>query len=130
MSGPDSAGGKGERDYDLSERTAIFGEDMITFARKVKLDSVTSPLVSQLVRASTSVGANYDEADEASTKKDFRYRISVCKKEARETKRWVRMIVAALPALKEEARPRWKEANELHLIFSAIYRNSDPDAKE
>jgi four helix bundle protein len=79
------------------------------------------------VRASTSIGANYDEADEAPTKKDFRYRISVCKKEARETKRWLRMLAAAVPAMKDDARELWKEANELNLIFAAIYRTSDPN---
>ena len=120
------AGESGGREFDLDERTAVFGEAVIAFVKKVKLDAVTSPLVTQLVRSSTSVGANYDEADEAPTKKDFRYRISVCKKEARETKRWLRMLAAAVPALKDQARVLWKEANELSLIFAAIYRRSDP----
>ncbi|MBC8869943.1 MAG: four helix bundle protein [Planctomycetes bacterium] len=121
------AGESGEREFDLDERTAVFGEAVIAFVKQVKLDAVTSPLVTQLVRSATSVGANYDEADEAPTKKDFRYRISVCKKEARETKRWLRMLAAAAPLLKDEARVLWKEANELSLIFAAIYRKSNPN---
>ncbi|MDH3716722.1 MAG: four helix bundle protein [Planctomycetota bacterium] len=124
-----SAHDRNESDYDLSERTAVFGEEVIGFARKIKADPVTSPLITQLVRAATSVGANYDEADEAATKKDFRYRISVCKKEARETKRWIRMTVVAVPTLKHEARTLWQEANELHLIFAAIFRNSGDNDK-
>jgi len=62
------------------------------------------------------------EADDAGSKKEFRYRISLCKRESRETKHWLRMTVAAAPELKEEARPLWQEAKELHLIFAAIYR--------
>ena len=83
---------------------------------------VTSPLVTQLVRAATSVGANYCEADEAGSQKEFRYRISVCNREARETKHWLRMIAAAVQTQKDAARHLWKEANELNLIFSAIFR--------
>jgi four helix bundle protein len=127
MNEREQVGDGGKPEYDLDERTAVFGELVIEFVRRIKLDAVTSPLVTQVVRASTSIGANYDEADEAPTKKDFRYRISVCKKEARETKRWLRMLAAAVPTLKDEARHLWKEANELHLIFAAIYRRSDPD---
>ena len=121
MTEADSANGR-PRTYDLSERTARFGEAAIEFARIVKLDPVTSPLVKQLVRAATSVGANYAEADEAGSKKEFRYRISLCKREAKETRHWLRMIAAAVPELKEEARRLWREANELTLIFAAIFR--------
>jgi four helix bundle protein len=79
-------------------------------------------LVDQLVGAGTSVGANYCEADDAVSKKDFRYKISICKKEARETKFFVRMLVKAVPELREAAKPLWQEAKELHLIFAKIYR--------
>ncbi len=108
--------------YDLEERTARFGEAIIAFARKVPLDSVTEPLVTQLVRAGTSVGSNYCEADDAGSKKEFRYRISVCKRESRESKYWLRMIAAAVPSLKGDARIHWCEARELNLIFGAIHR--------
>jgi four helix bundle protein len=72
--------------FDLEERTAAFGESIIAFARSLARDEITIPLISQLVRSGTSVGANYCEADDASSKKDFRYRIGVCKRESRETK--------------------------------------------
>ena len=90
--------------YDLEERTAKFGEDIIKFAKKIPKNTVTIPLISQLVRAGTSVGANYCEADDAFTKRDFSHKISICRKESRETKHWLRMIAMAIPELKEEAR--------------------------
>ena len=74
------------------------------------------------MRAATSVGANYCEADEAESKKDFRHKIAVCKKEARETRYWLRMVGAAAPEKKDEARRLWQEAKELNLIFGAIVR--------
>ena len=106
----------------MEERTAKFGEAVIGLAKKVPINLVTEPLAKQVVRASTSVGANYCEADDAGSKKEFRYRISICKRESRETKHWLRMIAAAVPELKEEARIHWQEAKELNLIFAAIYR--------
>lgn len=113
-----------DQPFDLEERTAVFGEAVIRFAKKVPQNSVTNPLVSQIVRSSTSVGANYCEADDAGTKIDFKYKIGICRKEARETKHWLRMIAAAAPEFKAEARGLWQEAKELHLIFAAIWRKS------
>src|SRR5215475_7374428 len=109
-------------DYDLEERTGRFGEAIIAFARMIPLTDITRPLVSQLVRSGTSVGANYVEADDADSKKDFRFKIGLCRREAKETKHWLRMIVAAVPQRREEARPLWQEAKELNLIFGAIRR--------
>jgi len=110
--------------YDLEERTAKFGEEIIRFAKKIPENSVTRPLIPQLVKAGTSVGANYCEADDAESGKDFRHKIGICKKEARETKHWLRMIVVAVPELEEEARKLWTEAKELNLIFNAISRST------
>ena len=106
--------------YDLEERTAKFGEEIIEFTKKITENSITSPIVSQLIRSGTSVGANYCEADDAESKKDFKHKIGICKKEARETKHWLRMIVVAVPELTEEARKLWQEAKELNLIFNSI----------
>jgi four helix bundle protein len=112
-----------KRKYNLEERTAKFGEEIIEFANKVSKNAITLPLVSQLVKTGTSVGANYCEADDAESRKDFQHKIGICKKEARETKHWLRMIVVAAPELKEEARKHWKEAQELNLIFNAIVKS-------
>ena len=109
--------------YDLEERTSRFGETIIAFAKMIPHNVVTIPLIGQLVRAGTSVGANYCEADDAVSKKDFRHKVSICKKEARETKYWLRMIAAAENSTKQEGRILWQEAKELHLIFSSIWRN-------
>ncbi len=106
--------------YDLEERTAKFGEDIIKFARKIPKDVVSTPIISQMIRSGTSVGANYCEADDAESKMDFKHKIGICKKESRETKHWLRMIVIANPELKEEARELWQEAKELNLIFNSI----------
>ena len=112
-----------EKPYDLEERTATFGEVVIDFARKIPVNAITKRLIDQLVGAATSVGANYCEADDAVSKKDFRHKISICKKESRETKFFLRMVVRAVPELREEAKPIWQEAKELHLIFAKIYRS-------
>lgn len=110
--------------YDLEERTARFGEAIIEFAKKVPQTPITISLITQMVKAGTSVGANYCEADCAESKKDFEHKIGVCKKESKETKHWIRMIVKAVSGLKGEAREYWKEANELTLIFSSIINKS------
>jgi four helix bundle protein len=113
----------GSRVYDLEERTAKFGEAVIDFAKSIPQNAVTNRIISQLVGAATSVGANYVEADDAVSKKEFLKNIGTCRKEAREVKHFLRMAVRALPELKPKARPLWLEAKELHLIFSKIWRN-------
>ena len=109
--------------FDLEERTARFGEAVIAFARRISVTPITEPLIRQVVRSSTSIGANYCEADDAGSMKEFRYRISVCRRESRESKHRLRMIAAAFPEGKDEARCLWREAKELNLIFAAIYRS-------
>jgi len=113
-----------ERKFDLEERTAKFGENIIEFAKKIPKTPITLPLISQLVRAGTSVGSNYCEADCAESKKDFEHKLGICKKESKESKHWLRMISKATPELKDEARKLWREANELNLIFSSIVNKS------
>ncbi len=100
----------------------MFGEAAIAFAKKVPVNPVTRRLIEQLVGAGTSIGANYCEADDAVSKKDFRHKISICKREAREAKFFLRMWAQAVPERKTEARVLWQEAKELHLIFAKIYR--------
>ena len=106
--------------YDLAERTARFGEDMIDFATSLPDTSINRPLVNQGVRSGTSIGANYMEADGAESKKDFIHKLGICKKEAKETMHWLRMISKANPDRKDDCRKLWKEAHELTLIFSSI----------
>ena len=115
--------------FDLEERTVKFGEAVIEFLVGVKRNAVTSPLISQVVRSATSIGANYCEADQAGSRKEFKYRVSICGREARETKYWLRMLAKAVPDAKETARSLWQEADELTRIFATIHRNTK-DEKE
>ena len=110
--------------YDLEERTARFGERIIWFARRIPHSPVNNRLIDQLVGAATSVGANYCEADDGVSRPDFKHRISICRKEARETKFFLRMVASAEVSLKADARELWKEANSLHRIFSRIWRST------
>ena len=109
-----------KKKYDLEERTAQFGEAIIELVKTFPRDPINSPLISQIVRSGTSIGANYVEADGAESKKDFQHKISICKKESKETKHWLRMIVKANPNRRDECQKLSKEAQELSLIFSSI----------
>ena len=71
----------GQRQFNLEERTARFGEAIIQFCKGIPTGPVTSPLVSQLVRSGTSIGANFCEADNAVSKKEFRLKIGTCQKD-------------------------------------------------
>lgn len=108
--------------YDLEERTAKFGEAIIEFCKLIPRGPITNPLITQLVKCGTSVGANYCEADDAESKSDFRHKIGIVKKETREAKHFIRMIVVVIAELKEETKPLWQEAKELNLIFNSIYK--------
>lgn len=112
------------KQYDLEERTAKFAEDIIELCKKAPKDTVTIPIIGQMVRAGTSIGANYCEANGASSKKDFKNKIFICKKESIETKYWLRMLAKACNELAHECRSFWKEAQELTLIFSKIAKSS------
>ncbi len=76
--------------YDLEERTARFGENVIKFCKKIPRGPITDPLITQLTKSGTSIGANYSEADDAESRQDFNHKIGICKKESRESKHWLR----------------------------------------
>ena len=103
--------------YNLEERTAKFGENIVIFARLLQKDEVTKRLIPQLVGAGTAVGANYCEADCAESNKDFIHKMAIANKEAKETKFFLRMISSACPTHAEKGRILWKEAHELNLIM-------------
>ena len=108
--------------YDLEERTAKFGENIIGILRKIKLTPLNSRIVSQLVGSSGSIGANYCEANGSESKKDFVHKMRISLKEIKETKHWIRLLVASQPDLNEELKPMDKEISELYLIFSKIIK--------
>jgi len=109
-----------KKKYDLEERTAQFGEAIIQLVKTFPQDAVNKPLITQIVRAGTSIGANYVEADGAASKKDFQHKISICKKESKETKHWLRMMAKANSSRWDECQKLSSEAQELSLIFSSI----------
>ncbi|MEF3692390.1 MAG: four helix bundle protein [Candidatus Moraniibacteriota bacterium] len=115
---------KCKKEFDLEERTAKFGESIILFLKTIPKNEITRPLITQLVRSATSIGANYMEADGAESRKDFIHKLGICKKECKETKHWLRMISTAENNAQEKCRQLWKEAQELTLIFSAIIKNT------
>ena len=104
--------------YDLEERTAKFGEGIIKFCNSMPRNEITRPIINQLIKCGTSVGANYSEADDAESKADFKHKIGICKKESRECKHFLRMSAVAAPETKERARELWIEAKELNLIIN------------
>jgi four helix bundle protein len=106
--------------YDLEERTAVFGENIITFCKSLGQDAISKPLISQIIRSATSIGANYMEANGASSRADFKNKIFICKKESQETKHWLRMLKIVFSNRNEEITKLWNGAQELTLIFSKI----------
>ena len=108
--------------YDLEERTAKFAEEVLCFLKTILETTINKPIIIQIVRAITSIAANYCEADGAESKRDFRHKIAICKKEAKEAKLWFRMLAKVNPETAEQCRKFWQEAQELTLIFSAILR--------
>lgn len=115
--------------YNLEERTGKFGENIIRLSKSIKIDNISRPIVNQLIRSATSIGANYMEANGASSRKDFRNKIFLCKKEAQETKHWLRMIAATTVEKKEICQTLWQECQELTLIFQKITSTIDNKMK-
>lgn len=111
--------------YDLEERTILFAENIIDLCKKTQKNVITLPLIDQLIRAGTSIGANYCESNGASSKKDFRNKIFICKKEAKETMYWLQLLAKSEEKVSNDCRKLWKEVHELTLIFSKIASNTN-----
>ena len=107
--------------YDLEERTAKFGESVINLCKNISKSVITNPILNQLIKCATSVGANYSEADDSESKADFKHKIGICKKESRESKHFLRMLAVAEPDFRDRIAIIWQEAKELNLIFNSIY---------
>ena len=107
---------------DLEERATQFGEAIVRFVKKIPRGPATDRLIDQLVGAGTSLGANYVEARDGVSRKDFKNRVGTSRKESKETMFFLRMVAAAQESLAPEARQLWREARELNLIFGAIWR--------
>jgi len=106
--------------YDLEERTGKFGEDVIQLCKFTRITFITRQIIDQLIRSATSVGANYMEANGASSRKDFKNKIRICLKEAQETKHWLRMFIKADQSNKTMIIELSDECRQLTLIFQKI----------
>ena len=111
---------KNPKKYDLEERTLKFGKRIIGLAKSLPKSAVNKRLVDQVIRSGTSMGANYREANETETKRDFKFRIRICRKEGKETIYWLKLIIEANPEFKEKIEPLLQESTELVKIFAAI----------
>ena len=111
---------------DLEERTFRFAESVRSFVKRLPRTTSNAEDVRQLVRASGSVAANWIESDEALSKKDFLMRVKICRKEAKESRLFLRLIDAGSSQSAVSARDKLAtEARELTLIFSAIISKSE-----
>jgi len=110
--------------FDLEERTAKFAENVINLCKSLSINPINQRIITQIIGSSGSIGANYCEASEAESKKDFRHKMAIAKKEIKETKHWLRLLTNVHPEKKEETRELWKEAQELLLIFSKSIQTS------
>ena len=106
--------------YDLEDRTLKFSVKIIELCRRITKDVITLPIISQLVRSATSIGANYREANGASSKKDFINKIFICKKESKETEYWLLVLFEADQKISEDCGSLLQESKELSMIFSKI----------
>jgi four helix bundle protein len=112
--------------YDLEDRTFTFAKEVRVFAKQVPKTLANIEDAKQVVKASGSVGANYIEANESLSKKDFAMRIKICRKEAKESRYWLRLIDAGDDSTVKKYRDDLiQEATELTSIFGAILRKSE-----
>lgn len=110
--------------YDLEDRTLEFSKKVIRLSSKLLKNTINFKLVDQLVRSATSIGANYREANDALSKKDFIHRLRISRKEAKETIYWLTLLLEANPMSKKEIEPLIKESEELRNILSSIINKS------
>lgn len=106
--------------YDLEERTLNFATNVLDLCKTLSKDTITEIMIKQLVRSSTSIGANYSEANGSTSKKDFRHRIYICKRESVETNYWLKLLLHISIKDRGKIKPLILESRELVLIFGKI----------
>jgi|SRR3989338_163098 len=110
--------------YDLEDRTLEFGKRIIRLVKALPKNSINLNLIDQVIRSGTSMGANYREANETETKKDFLFRIRICRKEGKETIYWLNLIIETNPEFSDRIKPLLQETIELVKIFATIAEKS------
>lgn len=115
--------GLSDNKFDLEERTAKFAEKLLIFVKNIPETTKNRPIFIQLIKSGTSIGANYMEASAAESKKDFKHKIGICKKESKETRYWLRVFAVLHPEKTNEIGILSQESYEFVLIFSKIIRS-------
>lgn len=106
--------------FDLEERTLIFAKSILDLTKIIPRNTANFEYIGQIIRSSSSIGANYREANDALGKKDFIMRVKICRKEAKETFYWLNLILHNNPEMKANIMPLITESEELIKIFSRI----------
>ena len=117
-----STNDQNSKHYDLEDRTFIFAKRVIEFTCKPPRTIANVEIIKQLIRASSSVGANYIEANESFSKKDFVFRVKVCRKEAKESRYWLKLVEVRSNDVDRERLELVQEAAELLKIFGSILK--------
>jgi four helix bundle protein len=113
-----------KKPYDLEERTLKYARMVINLCRKLPNDTINSKIIGQLIRAAGSVGANYREASEGLSKKDFIHKMRIARKECKESSYWLELLKTADSNYPEEINELIGESRELRNIFTAIIGKS------
>lgn len=111
-----------KKTFDLEDRTFIFAKKVRKFSKKIKINIYNLDDIKQLIRSSGSIGANYIEANESLSKKDFYHRIKICRKEAKETTYWLKLLELE-PLLEKTRKSFINESEQLTKIFGSIISN-------
>ena len=111
---------KSSKQYDLEERTLRFAKEVIELVNTLPKTMANTEIMKQIIRSSGSVGANYIEANEALSKKDFTLRIKICRKEAKESRYWLRLTEIREEAAEKRRQSLISESTELMKILGSI----------
>ena len=111
---------KNKKRFDLEERTFRFARSVFDFINTLPKTVVNTEITKQVIRSSGSIGANYIEANEALSKKDFGFRIKICRKEAKETVYWLKLMDVKGEAVSQKQQSLIVECTELMKIFGSI----------
>ena len=109
-----------DKPYDLEERTLKYSKDIVTFIKTCPKTVANTEFIRQLIRSSGSVGANYIEAREALSKKDFAMRVKICRKEVKESAYWLRLLEIRDDSIEQKRQSLINESTELLRIFTSI----------
>lgn len=102
----------------------ILSENLILFCKTLALSTTSKPLIDQLMRSGTSIGANYMEANACSSRRDFINKVNIARKESKETLYWLRLLSVQFPDKKDSLRLLWKETHEISLILGGILKSA------